>query len=195
MFAPILNRNAPCKLIWEGLHDGGRWESAIGNRRKLMGNQKCNKKKFSTICRPLFVSFVRFEVHLYSYGCGLQTVEAITLLVILVSKIASQHAVLLPKSCEFDKTNTAPLNTIKIKKSLNRFFHQLFAAKEKSLLLGPDLLQPEGFLLLQCLLQRHLSSVTFSLSLRYLMASLGSCFKGLCSRSIWQFKELTKKSS
>ena len=130
MFAPILNRNAPCKLIWEGLHDGGRWESAIGNRRKLMGNQKCNKKKFSTMCRPLFVSFVRFEVHLYSYGCGLQTVEAITLLVILVSKIASQHAVLLPKSCEFDKTNTAPLNTIKIKKSLNRFFHQLFAAKE-----------------------------------------------------------------
>jgi hypothetical protein len=75
-------------------------------------------------------------VHLYSYGCGLQTVEAITLLVILVSKIASQHAVLLPKSCEFDKTNTAPLNTIKIKNSLNRFFHQLFAAKEKSFLLG-----------------------------------------------------------
>jgi hypothetical protein len=26
--------------------------------------------------------------------------------------------------------------------------------------------------------------VTFSLSLRHLMASLGSCFKGLCSRSI-----------
>ena len=172
-----------------------RWESAIGNRRKLMGNPKVQQKK----------SLVQFAGHyllasydlrcIYSHGSGLQTVEAITLLVILVSKIASQHAVLLPKSCEFDKTNTAPQNTIKIKNSLNRFFHQLFAAKEKSFLLGPDLLQPEGFLLLQCLLQRHLSSVTFSLSLRHLMASLGSCFKGLCSRSIWQSKEFTKKSS
>ena len=86
------------------------------------------------------------------------------------------------RNLEFDKANT-PQNTIKIyknnikiKKSLNRFFDQPFAA-------GPDLLQPEGFLL-QRLIQRHLSSVTFSLSLRYLMASLGSCFKGLCSRSI-----------
>ena len=145
-----LNSSPPCRRCLPYIKpkcpvqiDLGRapWWRQVGIRnrkpKETNGKSKVQQKKFSTICRPLFVSFVRFEVHLYSYGCGLQTVEAITLLVILVSKIASQHAVLLPKSCEFDKTNTAPLNTIKIKNSLNRFFHQLFAAKEKSFLLGP----------------------------------------------------------